>query len=92
MMMRGGRDDEERKMGGVQYEGRPMSGLKCEREQIEWITGVELRGQEEAEQCQCWENYSAQATVGGLAPSPLLQLLSLAIQVAVVDNWEQDKL
>ena len=44
MMMRGGRDDEGRKMGGVQYEGRPMSGLKCEREQIEWITGVELRG------------------------------------------------
>jgi len=67
-----------------------MSGLKCGREQIEWITGVELRGYEGAEQCKCWENYSAQATVGGLVPSPPPQLLSHAVQETVVDNWEQE--
>ena len=82
---------EGREMGGVQYEGRLMSGLKCGREQIEWITGVELRGYEGVEQCKCWENYSAQATVGGLVPSPPPQLLSLAVQEAVVDNWEQEE-
>ena len=82
---------EGREMGGIQYEGRLMSGLKCGREQIEWITGVELRGYEGVEQCKCWENYSAQATVGGLVPSPPPQLLSLAVQEAVVDNWEQEE-